>query len=120
MPIVYVHGVAVRNPDERREEVKRAGRAFREVPWPQIEALLRQHVAPSVSPDPEGVPVLRAYWGDLGANFAWNGLSYVSTPSLDAPLPMRLAELEPDALVARHRPHGGDRVRPDLDRQGVF
>lgn len=77
MPIVYIHGVAVRDEDEA---LARATRRFREVPWPTIEAHLREHVAPVISDDPAGVPIMRIYWGDLGAEFAWGGRSLVSRP----------------------------------------
>lgn len=77
MPIVYVHGVAVR---DENEELNRALKRFRDVPWPTIEGLLREHVAPAISDDPGGVPIMRAYWGDLGARFAWDGRSLVSQP----------------------------------------
>jgi hypothetical protein len=77
MPIVYIHGVAVR---DENEELNRALRRFREVSWPTIEGLLREHVAPAISDDPVGVPIMRSYWGDLGARFAWDGRSLVSQP----------------------------------------
>jgi hypothetical protein len=75
VPIVVVHGVAVRDEDSR---LARAVRPFGELPWPTVEALLREHVAPAISGDPSGVPVMRVYWGDLGAHFAWGGRSLVS------------------------------------------
>ena len=81
MPIVYIHGVAVRDDDP---VLARSAKRFREVPWPTIQALLSQHVAPSLSVDPAGVPVMRIYWGDLGAQFAWGGRSLVSRPFEDA------------------------------------
>ena len=77
MPIVYIHGVAVRDQDE---VLARATRQFGEVPWSTIDKHLRAHVAPAISDDPGGVPILRAYWGDLGARFAWGGRSLVSRP----------------------------------------
>lgn len=77
MPIVHVHGVAVR---DENEELNRALKRFHEVPWATIEGLLRDHVAPVISDDPAGVPIMRAYWGDLGARFAWDGRSLVSQP----------------------------------------
>ncbi|MGO4596903.1 hypothetical protein [Terrabacter sp. 2RAF25] len=80
MPIVFVHGVAVRDVDERRPELTRATRAFGEVAWPTIQAHLREHVAPAISDDPAGVPIMRVYWGDLGAQFAFGGRSLVSRP----------------------------------------
>ncbi len=78
MPIVYIHGVAVRDDDP---VLARRLQPLREVPWSMIEAQLRQHVAPALSDDPEGVPIMRIYWGDLGARFAWGGASLVSRPS---------------------------------------
>ncbi|HET7398264.1 MAG TPA: hypothetical protein VFJ94_07055 [Intrasporangium sp.] len=77
MPIVYIHGVAVRDDPT---PVARALKRLREVPWPVIRANLREHVAPVLSDDPEGVPIRRAYWGDLGARFAWGGRSLISQP----------------------------------------
>lgn len=68
MPIVFIHGVAVRD-DTAAELPRRFGR----VPWPEVEGHLRTHVAPAISDDPAGVPILRMYWGDLGATLAWKG-----------------------------------------------
>jgi hypothetical protein len=81
MPIVYIHGVAVRDDDP---VLARSAKRFREVPWPTIQSLLSEHVASSISDDPAGVPVMRIYWGDLGAQFAWGGRSLVSRPIEDA------------------------------------
>ncbi|MBB2987566.1 hypothetical protein [Terracoccus luteus] len=89
MPIVYVHGVAVRDDDP---DLARRAKPLGEVPWPTIEAHLREHVAPAVSDDPEGVPVLRVYWGDLGARFAWGGRSLVSRPGNPAGVPAAAVE----------------------------
>lgn len=77
MPIVYIHGVGVRDEDEA---LARATRRFRDVPWSRIQANLREHAAPAISDDPHGVPIMRLYWGDLGAHFAWGGRSLVSRP----------------------------------------
>jgi hypothetical protein len=77
VPIVYIHGVAVRDEDE---VLAKATRQFGEVAWPTIEGHLRTHVAPAISDDPAGVPIMRVYWGDLGARFAWGGRSLVSRP----------------------------------------
>lgn len=96
MPIVYVHGVAVRDDDP---DLARRAKPLGEVPWPTIEAHLREHVAPAVSDDPEGVPVLRVYWGDLGARFAWGGRSLVSRPGNPAGMPV--AAVGEDGDVAR-------------------
>lgn len=60
MPIVFVHGVATRDP---------------QASFPEIESYLRRYVAPALSPDPETVPVLYSYWGDVAAHFAYGGIS---------------------------------------------
>ncbi len=78
MPIVFIHGVAVRDDDP---VLARRLEPLGEVPWTTVEGHLRQHVAPVLSHDPEGVPIMRIYWGDLGARFAWGGASLVSRPS---------------------------------------
>ncbi|MEP7332582.1 MAG: hypothetical protein ABI692_10870 [Terracoccus sp.] len=78
MPIVFIHGVAVRDDDP---VLARRLEPLGEVPWATVQGHLRQHVAPVVSGDPEGVPIMRIYWGDLGARFAWGGASLVSRPS---------------------------------------
>lgn len=49
MPIIYLHGVSVR--DERD--------------WEQMEVLLRRFVAPCISDDPAGVEISRCNWSDL-------------------------------------------------------
>jgi len=96
VPIVFVHGVAVRDEDPG---LARATRAFGEVPWTAIEAHLRQHVAPAISDDPGGVPVMRIYWGDLAAHFAFGGRSLVSRP-LDLPDVVEQAEEAAAAAAA--------------------
>jgi len=60
MPIVFVHGVAQRNE-----------RAFE-----GISVFLETYVAPAVNPKtPQRVKLYGAYWGPLGVDFAWEGLS---------------------------------------------
>lgn len=104
MPVVYIHGVAVR---DENEELNRALKRFRDVPWPTIEGLLREHVAPVISDDPAGVPIMRAYWGDLGARFAWDGRSLVSQPVQD-----ELDEAVPSGAGAEHpKPTVGETLR---------
>lgn len=75
MPILYVHGVAIR--ENAQERVRRGPPV---AGWPQIEALLRQHIAPELAPDPENVSIERLYWGDLGASMAWKGRSRPRLP----------------------------------------
>lgn len=64
MPIIFVHGVTTR--DHKREHVEL---------WRQTERLLRRHIAPVISRDPEYVDIISAYWGDIGVKFAWGGAS---------------------------------------------
>jgi hypothetical protein len=61
MSIVYVHGVATRLGDESYQSH-----------WEGIRELLARYVAPVIS---ASCPISTAYWGDLGANFAWHGAS---------------------------------------------
>ncbi len=65
MPIVFVHGVAVRDEDDPAYPT--VERLTRGAEWSAVEAALREHVAPVLRPSaPERVHVARAYWGDLG------------------------------------------------------
>jgi hypothetical protein len=77
MPIVFVHGVGVRD----------------EAAWLSTRAFLRRYIAPVISCDADKVQILQAYWGDLGVRFAWNG---ASRPR--APLTGQGAELDPSPL----------------------
>lgn len=63
MPIVFLHGVAARDgePDAAL--------------WTDIATYLRRYVAPVLADDPEGVPIVKIYWGDLGVRLAWDGAS---------------------------------------------
>lgn len=65
MAIVYVHGVATRDEDDPQFPL--VERFAREANWPVVESMLREHVAPVLRPsDPDGVAIVRVYWGDLG------------------------------------------------------
>lgn len=84
MPIVFVHGVA-----------NRRGKGY-EAMFRSLERFLRNYVATSISDDPDGVAVIDAYWGDLGARFAWDRASRPRTPLLgmgpeDTPAHIRAA-----------------------------
>ncbi len=59
MPIVYVHGVNVRD---------RKG-------FQAIMPLLRRYVAPVLSARPTEVEIQDVFWGDEGVTFAWDGAS---------------------------------------------
>ncbi len=74
MPIVFVHGVTVRdyNPDHVA-----IGK--------QIEQFLRAYVAPVIAPDPARVTITVAYWGDIGGHMAWQGSSCPSSVPFRAP-----------------------------------
>jgi hypothetical protein len=65
MPIVFVHGVSVRETDPDYE-----------ASWQQLQRMLREWIAPVIAPDPQNVAISMAYWGDAGAYFAWNGASF--------------------------------------------
>ena len=58
MPIVHIHGVATRKPED----------------LDQREAMLRRYITDELKHDdvPGDVPLLRVFWGNLGANFAWD------------------------------------------------
>src|SRR4051812_5496908 len=65
MPIVFVHGVGVRDTDPDYS-----------ASWEQLQRLLREWIAPVIAPDPENVAITMAYWGAVGAHFAWDGASF--------------------------------------------
>ncbi|GAB2764748.1 hypothetical protein GCM10027039_26760 [Terrabacter koreensis] len=100
----------MRDVDEQPPELARATRAFGEVAWPTIQGHLREHVAPAISSDPAGVPIMRVYWGDLGAQFAFGGRSLVSRPQ---DLPDAAVEAVEEGLeaVAGNEPRGIRRLR---------
>ena len=69
MPIVYIHGVATRNDDTLyAAELKRR------------LTFLERYIAPAIADDPEHVAIIPIYWGDFGAQFAWNRHSRPPTP----------------------------------------
>jgi hypothetical protein len=78
MPIVYIHGVAVR--DQKGKTLESKGnslleRLVEDVAFETIEQKLRSIVAPEISNDIDRVAILHAYWGDLAAQLAWDGAS---------------------------------------------
>ena len=66
MPIVYIHGVAVRDEDY----------------WPRLQALLRRYVCPIIADDPEHVPMFNAFWGNHAARFRYKRASLPKSPIL--------------------------------------
>jgi hypothetical protein len=65
MPIVFIHGVAVREDGTKFDAW-----------WGELLRDLRSYIAPVItSGSPEDVRILPAYWGNLGARFAWGGAS---------------------------------------------
>lgn len=92
MPIVFVHGVTVR--DHNREHVDL---------WRRIEALLRSTIAPVISPNPGRVAIISAYWGDIGTKLHWGGASLPPTPAaptlVEHPVLKLLGQWPPDAAA---------------------
>lgn len=69
MPVLFIHGVAVR--EEHDPEWASVRRVTQGLQWPGILAALRETVAPVLRPaDPDGVNIAPVYWGDLGAHHA--------------------------------------------------
>lgn len=64
MPIVYIHGVAVRERDISED----------------VRTLLQRYVAPVISDDPLNVPLHYVHW--VGADFKWMGASRPRSPLL--------------------------------------
>ena len=95
MPIVFIHGVAVRQRgDPGWEQVNHVTGS---VQWPEIRRRLREWVAPAVRPGaPDEVQLSQIYWGDLGAFYRGEGRSLGSRAQPVAqPVP---ADLTPDEL----------------------
>ena len=90
MPVVFVHGVAVRDPDD--PQYAAVQRLTHGADWANVEAALREHVAPAVRPSaPERVALIRVYWGDLGAQR--------SGDIDDTPPQLRTPDTEPAAMT---------------------
>lgn len=60
MPIIFVHGVANRDPNTSRT---------------RVEPFLKRFIAPEISDNPDKVECLFPFWGDIGADLAWGGVS---------------------------------------------
>ena len=71
MPIVFVHGVGV------REDANGAPTA-----WEELETFLRRVIAPVITDDPDHATIIRAYWGDVAAYLAFGGASRPRSPLL--------------------------------------
>lgn len=59
MPILYVHGVNTRSRDG----------------FFVLKPYLQRYVAAAISSDPDAVQIDDVYWGDVAAQFAWDGAS---------------------------------------------
>jgi hypothetical protein len=59
MPILYVHGVNTRSRDG----------------FFALKPYLQRYVAPAISGDPDTVMIDDVYWGNVAAQFAWDGAS---------------------------------------------
>ncbi|WP_019587825.1 hypothetical protein [Deinococcus apachensis] len=96
MPILFIHGVAIREGDEPQWATLH--RLTRGVNWSQIQESLRAHVAPALNPaHPEEVALSFLYWGDLGARYALGG-RFQGSRLPDRPWPERLDALDEEVL----------------------
>jgi len=70
MPIIYIHGISYRSdsPDS-------------DISWQNLKQKLRKYIAPIISKQSEEVRIRQVYWGDIGARFAWDGVSFKSRES---------------------------------------
>lgn len=83
MPIVYIHGVANRDPKF----------------WKPVNELLKRYVVEEISPqNPDNVAIIPVYWGDVGAKFAWDGKSRPKTvlagQGLDSISPLEQVQIQ--------------------------
>lgn len=69
MPIVFVHGAGTREYYQKFH-----------VDAAHVLSHLRHYVAPAIAPDPQNVPIIVAYWGDIGAELRFDGSSLPPTP----------------------------------------
>ncbi|WP_261663946.1 hypothetical protein [Deinococcus sp. Marseille-Q6407] len=105
MPLIFVHGVAVREGDGPGWETLH--QMTRGIEWPAIEAQLREYLAPVMRPgDPQAVEMEWLYWGDLGAQYThggrFRGAFSPQPPELPRPLeapPAELAQWLEDTLL---------------------
>ncbi|GAA0522643.1 hypothetical protein [Deinococcus depolymerans] len=115
MPVLFIHGVAVREQGESGwEDVRRATQG---IEWPAVQAALRRHLAPVLNPGaPERVQVDRVYWGDLGAQYARGGLFRAArAEAAPDPAPASLNDEDlGEALEARLRATHALRDWPDV------
>ncbi len=89
MPIVLVHGVGVRD------------RNF----WPDIDDFLKTYICPVIAPqDSDGVPIMRAFWGDHGGKLRWEGASRPATPLLGMGATLNADELAAATVVVSDLP----------------
>ena len=67
MPILYVHGVGIREGGQQGSNEARL--LLKGIDWPSVQGRLRQWIAPVLNPaEPAKVLIEEAYWGDLGAS----------------------------------------------------
>jgi hypothetical protein len=95
MPIVYIHGVAV-----RQETLQNDLRQF-----------LRRYVTPILSSDPDSVPIHYVYWGGSAAEFFWSGASRPRSPVLGMGANTAPATLEMVPALADHQAADGTASR---------
>ena len=85
MPILYVHGVNTRSRDG----------------FFALKPYLQRYVAPAISADPNAVLIDDVYWGDVAAQFAWDGASRPRSRLLG----QGAADAAPDALESALTAH---------------
>jgi hypothetical protein len=99
VPILYVHGVNVR--DRTRFE--------------HVKSMLRQWVCPALGTRPDAVTIDDAFWGDLGVKLAWGGVSRPRSRILGMGTPGDVTTRQRGGVVASldgALPAGGDVARP--------
>jgi len=94
LPVVYIHGVAVREHLGGTPSPGPGGlidHLLANISWEMIQPLLRRFIAPEISDKASDVPIEQVYWGDIGARMAWDGASCLPTrPDFKAPGRSRL------------------------------
>jgi hypothetical protein len=108
MPIIYIHGVAVRNhssDDKHSSGNPTFDGMLQDITWEMVESKLREYIAPVLSSKPDSVSLTQAYWGDLAdlryplnqmvARFMGDVFCYLSKrgdASAPGPIPLRILD----------------------------
>ncbi|MFC6592668.1 hypothetical protein ACFP81_12140 [Deinococcus lacus] len=92
MPILYIHGVAIRRPDEAGWDA--VSPFLTGLDWASVERQLREHIAPVLNQNPESVSIQEIFWGDLGGSPLLPDSPEEKTEALPDP-----ADLSPQVLA---------------------